>query len=147
MRLLWHTGCNHISDVEYETSKLVIIFSTVWLCVLKYNLDKVPFTRCDNSELNNINISNSMRFLESLPNVEIVNEATQFSDVSSNEASIKIPSKSCSNYHSVADSNLLNIRDLQQTSYSSTYWNFRKRRYWIYRECRNWWLSKIPYVL
>ena len=30
--------------------------------------------------------------------------------MSSNEASIEIPSKSCSNYHSVEDFNLLNIK-------------------------------------
>ena len=50
-----------------------------------------------------------MRFLESLPNVEIVNEASQFSNVSLNEASMEIPSKSCSNYYSVEDFKLLNI--------------------------------------
>ena len=66
--------------------------------------------RCDISELNNINISNSMRFLELLPNVGMVNEATQCSNVSSNEASIEISSKSCSNYHSVEDFNLINIQ-------------------------------------
>ena len=72
-------------------------------------LNNVPFTRCDNSELNNINTSNSTRFLESLPNVEIVTEASQFSNASSNEASIEIPSKSCSNYHTVEDFKRLNI--------------------------------------
>ena len=51
-----------------------------------------------------------MRFLQSLPNVEIVNEAMQFSNLSSNEVSIEISSKSCSNYHSVEDFNLLNIK-------------------------------------
>ena len=50
-----------------------------------------------------------MRFLESLPNVEIVNETSQFSNVSSNEASVEIPSKSCSNYYSVEDFKILNI--------------------------------------
>ena len=34
-----------------------------------------------------------MSFLESLPNVEIVNETSQFSNVSSNEASMEIPSE------------------------------------------------------
>ena len=72
-------------------------------------LNNVPFTRCDNSELNNINASNSMSFLESLPNIEIVNETSQFSNVSSNEASMEIPSKSCSNYYSVEDFKILNI--------------------------------------
>ena len=79
------------------------------VCYLKYNLDNVPFIRCDNSELVNINNSNSMRFLESLPTVEIVNEATKYYFTSSNDASIELPSKSCSKYYSVNDFQLLNI--------------------------------------
>ena len=50
-----------------------------------------------------------MRFLESLPTVEIVNEATKYSFTSSNDASIELPSKSCSKYYSVNDFQLLNI--------------------------------------
>ena len=50
-----------------------------------------------------------MRFLKSLPKVEIVNEALQFSNVTSNEDSMEIPSKSCSKYYSVEESKLLNI--------------------------------------
>ena len=42
-------------------------------------------------------------------NVEIVNEASQFSNVSMNEASMEIPSKSCSDYYSVEDFKFLNI--------------------------------------
>ena len=107
---LWiHIGCNDTSDVKYERLKTDDHHWYCLVCVLKYNMNNVPFTRCDNSELNNINISNSMRFLESLPNVEVVNEATQFSNVSSNEASVKTPFKSSSNYHSVEDFKLLNI--------------------------------------
>ena len=44
-----------------------------------------------------------MRFLESLPTVEIVNEATKFSFMSSNDASNELSSKSCSKYYSVND--------------------------------------------
>ena len=88
-------------DAEYEHLKTDDDF---WYC-----LDNVPFTRYDYSELTNINISNSMRFLESLPNVEIVNDASKFSNVTSNEASIAIPSKSCSKYYSVKDFKTLNI--------------------------------------
>ena len=95
---LWiHIVCNDISDAEYECLKTEDDPWYCLVCFLKYNLNNVPFTRCDNSELNNINTSNSMRFLESLPNVEIANETSQFSNVSSNEASMEIPSKSCSN--------------------------------------------------
>ena len=107
---LWiHIVCNDISDAEYECLKTE---DDPWYCLvsfLKYNLNNVPFTRCDNSELNNINTSNSMSFLKSLPNVEIVNETSQFSNVSSNKTSMEIPSKSCSNYYSIEDFKILNI--------------------------------------
>ena len=43
--------------------------------MILFNLDNVPFTRCDNNELNNINNTSSIRFLESLLKVEIVFEA------------------------------------------------------------------------
>ena len=50
-----------------------------------------------------------MRFLESLPNVEIINEASNFSNMSPNDANVELPSKSCSKYYSVNDFQLLNI--------------------------------------
>ena len=99
---LWiHTRCNDILDVEYENLKHDVENWKCLVCCLKYNLDNIPYTRCDSTELNNINISNSMSFLKSLPNVEIVNETSKFSNVFSNEANCEIPSKSCSKYYSV----------------------------------------------
>ena len=57
---LWvHIVCNDTSDAEYECLKTVDDPSYCLVCFLKYNLKNVPFTRCDNSELNNINTSNS----------------------------------------------------------------------------------------
>ena len=44
-------GCNHISDVEYECLKTDDDLWHCLVCVLKYNLDNVPFTRCDNSAI------------------------------------------------------------------------------------------------
>ena len=79
------------------------------VCCLQFNLENVPFTRCDNSELSNINYSNSMRFLESLPNVEIVNEARKFKNISSNDASFELPSKSSAKYYMFRELQLLNI--------------------------------------
>ena len=107
---LWvHTACNGVSDTNYENLKTDPDPWFCLVCSLKYNLNNVPFTRCSNSDLININNSNSMRFLESLPNVEIVNETCKFSMLSSNDASIEIPLKSCSKYYSVNDFQLLNI--------------------------------------
>ena len=49
---LWiHIGCNDILDAEDEHLKTDDDLWYCLVCVLKYNLDNVPFTRCDNSEL------------------------------------------------------------------------------------------------
>ena len=83
---LWsHIGCNGMSKNEYDNLKYK---SDPWICLvcnIKNNLESLPFTQCDNTELININCTNSMRFLESLPNVDIINETLAFSDVSSND--------------------------------------------------------------
>ena len=58
-----HTVCNDISLEVYENLKSK---SDLWHCVvcnLKNNLGRLPFTHCDNTELININNTNSMRFL------------------------------------------------------------------------------------
>ena len=50
-----------------------------------------------------------MRFFESLPNVEIVNEASKFTNISSDDASFELPSKSSSKYYMIKELQLLNI--------------------------------------
>ena len=50
-----------------------------------------------------------MRFLESLPNVAIVNEASKFTNISSNDASFELPSKSSSKYYTIKELQVLNI--------------------------------------
>ena len=107
---LWvHCGCNDVSDTKYEHLKTDLDPWFCLVCCLEFNLENVPFTRCDNSELSNINYSNSMRFPESLPNVEIVNEALKFTNISSNDASFELPPKSCSKYYTIMELQLLNI--------------------------------------
>ena len=53
-----------------------------------------------------------MKFLESLPNVEIANEASEFTNISSNDASFELPSKSCSKYYTIKELQLLKISNL-----------------------------------
>ena len=68
---LWvHIGCNGILEEEYEHLKYDDDLRYCLICNLKNNLVNVPFTRCNNNELININNTSSMSFLESLPNVE-----------------------------------------------------------------------------
>ena len=98
-----HIVFNGISLNEYENLKYK---SDLWYCLvcnIKNNLDSLPFTQCDNTELININHTNSMRFLESLPNVEIINETIAFSDVSSNDINTVLPTKTSCKYYSVND--------------------------------------------
>ena len=71
--------------------KLVVMGSQRQNMKILNILDNVPFTRCDNKEINNINNTSSMRFLESLPNVEIVEEV--FSNMASNETNIELQIK------------------------------------------------------
>ena len=83
---LVHIKCNGTSKKDYENS---IIQDTSWsclLCIIQDNLTNVPFTRCGNKELENINNSNTMAFTESLPDKEMVNETIKFSNVIRNIA-------------------------------------------------------------
>ena len=57
-----HISCNKTSISEYEH---LVHKSDLWhcrACTIKNNIDRLPFTICDNFELNNINNSKSMRF-------------------------------------------------------------------------------------
>ena len=57
---LMHTECNSIPDDEYELLK---ISNDPWICLvcnLSDNLDRVPSTQWDNTELRYINQNNSM---------------------------------------------------------------------------------------
>ena len=106
---LWvHIGCNGTTDNEYEFLKTCDDTWECLICYLKKTLVNVPYTQIDNTELDNVNNTNSMRFLESLPNAEIINETSNFSIFSSNEISIELPSKTSSKYYSVNEYQLLN---------------------------------------
>ena len=106
-----HISCNKTSPSEYEQ---LVYKSDLWhcrVCNIKNNAERLPFTICDNFELININNSNSMRFLESPPNLDIVNESLSFTDDSSNDCSIELPNKTNCNYYSVNDYQLLNKKN------------------------------------
>ena len=86
-----HIGCNGTSQEEYNHHDY-----SVWnclLCNITRNLDRLPFTKINNTELININHTDSMKFLESFPNVEIINETKTFSNFSSNDINNVLPSK------------------------------------------------------
>ena len=59
------------------------------VCNLSDNLDRVPLTQCNNTELSYVNQNNSMNFLESLTKANIVSESMKY--MSSNEINLEIP--------------------------------------------------------
>ena len=103
---LWvHNKCNGTTDKEYELLKLSDETQS-WeciVCMLSKNLVTVPFTLCDNTELRNINSSNSMKFLESLPNAQTVIESTKFSKSTPSDINFEIPNNTNSKYYSVEE--------------------------------------------
>ena len=99
-----HISCNKTSLSEYEQLVYKSDLWHCWVCNIKNNVERLPFTTCDNFELININDSNSMRFLESLPNLDIVNESLSFTDDSSNDCSIELPNKTnCKYYYAITN--------------------------------------------
>ena len=71
--------------------------------MLSKKFDTVPFTLCDNTELRNLNSSNSMKFLESLPNAQTVIESTKFSKSAPSDINSEIANNTDSKYYSVEE--------------------------------------------
>ena len=106
---LWvHIVCNGTSEDEYVLLKNK---NDLWHCLycnLKNNLFNFPFTTCDNLQLSHINNCNSMHFLESLPDINIVNETVKFSNLASNEINNELPCNSSCKYYSINEYQKLN---------------------------------------
>ena len=79
-------------------------------CIFKFNHQNIPFTLSDNSEINKINISDTMRFCEFLPSFEIISETSKFSNFSQNEIDYNLPSNLNTKYYSVYDFQKLKIQ-------------------------------------
>ena len=105
-----HIGCNDISLSVYENLKSKSDLWNCLVCIIRNILDSIPFTSCDDTELININSTNSMRFLESLPNLEIATETNSFSEFSLNDISKELPSKTSCKYYSVDEYQRLNTK-------------------------------------
>ena len=72
-------------------------------CTLKHNHQNIPFTLAENSELNNINSSDNMKFCESLPTLEEIYETSKFSSYPEALDEATLPSNLNSKYHRVND--------------------------------------------
>ena len=105
---LWvHIACNGNSEEEYELLKNDDGDWHCVVCIIKFNLINVPFTTCDINELSNINNTNSMRFLQSLPKVEIVKETSDYSYQSA-DINFELPSNTNCRYILVNEYQQLN---------------------------------------
>ena len=94
-----HLKCNDITDTEAEIIKNKGIIWECMICILSYNLNNIPFTRLQTSELIDMNKNNTMKFLETLPPPNIIQETTKFSTVKLTDIMEELPSKSSSKYY------------------------------------------------
>ena len=71
------------------------------LCSVSFNRANIPFTFCDNAEIININSSNSMKFSESLPELEISTEASKFSNLQAYDLDLNMANLNDCKYYTV----------------------------------------------
>ena len=88
---MWcHIKCDGTSIETYN--KLMLSEEDSWhclLCIVKFHHFNFPFTLCDDTEIQNLNNSNSMSFCESLPKLEVLTEVSKFSNQSDNEVDLR----------------------------------------------------------
>ena len=70
---------------------------------VKFNNNELPFNTLNNEELFNINSSDKLGFLDSLPNFEIITEVSKYSYLQSAEIDINMAFQTDCNYYSVYD--------------------------------------------
>ena len=78
-------------------------------CTMKQNHLNFPFTLSENSEIDNINSSDNMRFCESLPTLEEIYETNKFTSYPQPLEEATLPSNLNSKYHRVTDFQKLKI--------------------------------------
>ena len=61
------------------------------VCKVNFNHNNIPFTLCDDVDLNNINNSNSMKYFEKLPSFPVMSVVDQISRVNNNDIDCNIP--------------------------------------------------------
>ena len=109
-----HISCDGTSTEDYHfyqtTNDTPEIQWFCLYCTIKSNHQNFPFTLSDSSELVNINMSDNMDFLKSLPSLEIVHETTSFHKYSLPDVEeLDVPTLLTSKYHSVFDFQKLKI--------------------------------------
>ena len=99
-----HIKCDGTSSVTY--SQTISKRDPMWeclLCSVSFNHANIPFTFCDNAEISNINNSNSMTFLDSLPEFEINTVASKFSNFQAYELDLNMAYQNDCEYYPVSE--------------------------------------------
>ena len=77
--------------IAYCASIILVMSSLTHLNVdITINSENFPFNSVNNFELTNLYCSESMRFLDSLPNLEIISEISKFSNLQSADIDINM---------------------------------------------------------
>ena len=93
----YHIKCDGISKIQYNEYKTIkddpnkpnLQWHCLY-CTMKHNHINIPFTLSDSQELQNLNISDNMKFCEHLPKLEDVFETSKFSKFPENEAVLSL---------------------------------------------------------
>ena len=69
---------------------------------------RIPFTLYDDTELANINNSESMKFCDQLPSLKIILEGSKFDELECNDVDHNLPNRLLNKYYSVGEVHKLN---------------------------------------
>ena len=114
-----HRHCDAMSQETYNKyvenyNNPEITVKAKWYCLyctMVYNNEHIPFTLCENHDLNNFNNSDNMSFCENLPSLEDIHETSKFSAFPKPMEEASLPSNLNSKYHSVRDFQKLKIEN------------------------------------
>ena len=89
------------------------------LCSVSFNHANIPFTFCDNAEINNIKNSNSMKLLDSLPAFEINTVASKFSNFQAYELDLNMANQNDCKYYTVSEFQKMKLKKNFNTFHSN----------------------------
>ena len=69
------------------------------VCKIKFQHENIPFTLYDDTELLNINNSESMMFCDQLPSFQTILEASTFDELECNEVDHNLPNRLIDEYY------------------------------------------------
>ena len=78
------------------------------VCKIKFQHENIPFTLYDDTELANINNSESMEFWDQLPSLKIILEGSKFDELECNDVDHNLPNRLIYKYYSVGEVHKLN---------------------------------------